>query len=673
MIVPDRSDVDRVERELVARHGCVFGGSIGTFDDVFERIASPARRRPLATDAQQQLRSGAPSARASLNGLSASARSAGFADALREAIRELQGAPARARPPRGRPRAPLRGVPRRARHARRLGPRAAPAPRPSSASGRARRLARRAGFRLRLRGPHRRRVVAAGGARRPHRGHGLAAVRAGPRGVRVAPANRRGSRDARRRAHRGAAAAYAEVAPPALAYLERALFEEPGAGERRRSRAPSRSSRAQACAGRSSSSATSCSRLVRGGNRAGRDRRRLPVARPLARAARNRLPDARHPVRLRRPRALRRDGLRPRAARAASLRVGGGSRADLFAFLRSPYSGLDPRPRRLRRGTPARAGGRRARADRGGPAGASRRPASPARRRSGPGRRRSTPCARSRSRCCAPRTGSSTRRWARARGATSARYDACAAPARRARRLGAARRGADRRRRRDRDPRARAAAAASAAEPGKVAVLDLERARTRTLRGRLRARARGGQPSAARRRRRRSSTTRRASGSAAACSAPTRSAATATSSTPRARARRAACTSCASPRPTRAARSEASPFWDEVRALFPREEVERATTRRRLSELTWRLEEAPTDRERLRALASLSRDTPAEADGIARANGWERRLDRARRARAGRRAFATRSCSRRSARERPSPSPSSSASPTARRRGSSTG
>ena len=43
---------------------------------------------------------------------------------------------------------------------------------------------------------------------------------------------------------------------------------------------------------------------------------------------------------------------------------------------------------------------------------------------------------------------------------------------------------------------------------------------------------------------------------------------------------------------------EASPFWDEVQSLFPREEVERATSRRRMSELTWRLEDAPTERER---------------------------------------------------------------------------
>jgi ATP-dependent helicase/DNAse subunit B len=75
---------------------------------------------------------------------------------------------------------------------------------------------------------------------------------------------------------------------------------------------------------------------------------------------------------------------------------------------------------------------------------------------------------------------------------------------------------------------------------------------------------------------------------------------------------------------------EASPFWDEVQSLFPPEEVERATRRRRLSELTWSVDDAPTERERLRALASIARDAPGEADGLASANGWERRLQRAR-------------------------------------------
>src|SRR5262249_60940095 len=50
---------------------------------------------------------------------------------------------------------------------------------------------------------------------------------------------------------------------------------------------------------------------------------------------------------------------------------------------------------------------------------------------------------------------------------------------------------------------------------------------------------------------------------------------------------------------------EASPFWDEARALFQPNDVARWTTRRPLAELTWRIEAAPTERERLRALTAL--------------------------------------------------------------------
>jgi len=74
---------------------------------------------------------------------------------------------------------------------------------------------------------------------------------------------------------------------------------------------------------------------------------------------------------------------------------------------------------------------------------------------------------------------------------------------------------------------------------------------------------------------------------------------------------------------------EASPFWDEVQMLFPREDVDRWTRRRPLSELTWPLETAPTERERLRAVALRAADDAATADAIAVANGWERRLARA--------------------------------------------
>src|SRR5581483_1065707 len=79
---------------------------------------------------------------------------------------------------------------------------------------------------------------------------------------------------------------------------------------------------------------------------------------------------------------------------------------------------------------------------------------------------------------------------------------------------------------------------------------------------------------------------------------------------------------------------EASPFWHEAAAAFSADEVARATTRRPLSHLTWPLDGAPTDRERVRALARLSADR-GQADlaaALADANDWSRRLERARRA-----------------------------------------
>jgi ATP-dependent helicase/DNAse subunit B len=74
---------------------------------------------------------------------------------------------------------------------------------------------------------------------------------------------------------------------------------------------------------------------------------------------------------------------------------------------------------------------------------------------------------------------------------------------------------------------------------------------------------------------------------------------------------------------------EPSPFWDEVQALFPRDDVVRWTRRRPLSELTWPLEAAPSERERLRAVALRASDDRSAAEAIASANGWERRLARA--------------------------------------------
>jgi ATP-dependent helicase/DNAse subunit B len=74
---------------------------------------------------------------------------------------------------------------------------------------------------------------------------------------------------------------------------------------------------------------------------------------------------------------------------------------------------------------------------------------------------------------------------------------------------------------------------------------------------------------------------------------------------------------------------EASPFWEETRGLFAPEDVSRWTRRRPLSALTWPIEGAPTERERLRAVAVLAASDPDTATALAMANNCERRLERA--------------------------------------------
>jgi ATP-dependent helicase/DNAse subunit B len=91
LIVPTRSDVERVERELLALRPALLGGSIGTWDDVFERIAAgDPRSRPVATDAQRLLAARRALARVPLNGLGRSARFGGFADELVRVVSELE-------------------------------------------------------------------------------------------------------------------------------------------------------------------------------------------------------------------------------------------------------------------------------------------------------------------------------------------------------------------------------------------------------------------------------------------------------------------------------------------------------------------------------------------------------------------------------------------------------
>jgi ATP-dependent helicase/DNAse subunit B len=91
LIVPNRPDVEQVERDLLGRAGALLGGSIGTFDDVFERIAAGnGDRRPVVSDAQRSLVLRRVVAGARLGELGGSARFAGFADALGSTIAELE-------------------------------------------------------------------------------------------------------------------------------------------------------------------------------------------------------------------------------------------------------------------------------------------------------------------------------------------------------------------------------------------------------------------------------------------------------------------------------------------------------------------------------------------------------------------------------------------------------
>ena len=91
LIVPYGSDVERIERELLAKRGALLSGRIGTFDDLFQRLARDGgANRPVVTNAQRQLIVRTAVSAASLNGLGPSARFTGFADALSGALSELE-------------------------------------------------------------------------------------------------------------------------------------------------------------------------------------------------------------------------------------------------------------------------------------------------------------------------------------------------------------------------------------------------------------------------------------------------------------------------------------------------------------------------------------------------------------------------------------------------------
>jgi ATP-dependent helicase/DNAse subunit B len=626
LIVPNRSDVELVERELLARSGCLFGGSIGTFDDVFEGLGrSP---HPVATEAQQHLVLRRSLARAHLNGLAASARSAGFVDALREAIRELGAGLVRPEKVEGDLAELFRGYREELSTLELID-------RDLHRSDAAERLA--SDFDSWNGQP----VFAYGFEDLTAAEWALLEALAGRSEVtvsipyepgRAAFASLRGTAEELATLAAGRIeelpARSAETAHPAIAHVERALFEEaPGS-------APPLEGAVRFFEGAGLRGALELVGeevvvLVRAGTAPERigvvcpslDRWRAPIATafgmlgvPYGFEARARLPQT--------PFGHALLGL----LRFTWL---AGDRGDLFRFLRTPYSGLarssvDFVEGRLR----GRAVAAPARVEeelvelRGASV-----PALNA--------LRSAPTALAGARGLVgsmlrgayglehPPADEQARDDLRA-------YEACR---RLLDELDDWERAADRLSPEDVVTALERATVRGApvGEPGRVAVTDLLRARTRRFdavfllgleEGSLprRSQATPFLDDDARERlgprlHRADSVSRDRYLFYTACSRPSR----------RLYLVREAATDEGSPR-------EASPFWEEVAGLFPADDVARWTRRRPLSHLTWPLEEAPTDRERLRALAALAADEHERdaAEALARANGWERRLDRAR-------------------------------------------
>ena len=93
LVVPNRLDVDRVERDLIRRRPALLAGTIGTFDDLFRAIADDARERSaIASDTQRGLAIRRAVAARELEDLRSSASTPGFADTLLQTIGELESA-----------------------------------------------------------------------------------------------------------------------------------------------------------------------------------------------------------------------------------------------------------------------------------------------------------------------------------------------------------------------------------------------------------------------------------------------------------------------------------------------------------------------------------------------------------------------------------------------------
>jgi PD-(D/E)XK nuclease superfamily protein len=634
LIVPNRSDVDRVERDLLELQPALLAGSIGTFDDLFARIARGGDARPVATETQRTLLVHRALAGQSLNGLGRSARFGGFADALLATIAELESGLLDPNDLEGEL-ATLYAAYRAELDRLDLWDRDL--------------LRRHAAERIadELDTWSGEPVFAYGFEDLTGAEWALLQALAGRTDVTVSmpyePGRPAFASLARTMDDLAALAGgrieelppgFDEVAAPALAYLERALFSEGARDDAPPIDGALRFFEAAGTRGVLELVGEELLSLLRGGTPPEEigivcptlDRWQAPLETALGTLG---VPYALESY-------VRLDRTAYGQALLNLLRFAwlGGGRAELYAFLRSPYSGLtrqnvdflegrlrgravnDPEKVeeetiRLRDGQPLAPleGLRSAPTPLDGVAGLA---ASMLRAAYGVEAPPVGELSRHdiRAHDAVMRLLAELRGWSELEGALSPEE------------LVAALERADVRR-------------ASAAEPGRIAVVDLLRARTRRFEivfvlgleeGRLprrghespfladdarrdldeRSRARLSRPDQVARDRYLFYT---------ACARASK----------RVYLAREAAGDDGSPR-------SPSPFWDEVVALFPVDEVQRWTRRRPLSQLTWPLESAPTERERLRAVALRAPEDRAAAEAIAAANDWERRLTRALRA-----------------------------------------
>jgi ATP-dependent helicase/DNAse subunit B len=632
LIVPNRSDVDRVERDLLALQPALLGGSIGTFDDLFKRIARRgADGRPVASEAQRTLIVRRALAGQSLNGLGRSARFGGFADALLATVAELESGLLDPNDLEGEL-AALYAAYRGELDRLNLWDR--DLLRRHAAERVANELAAWSGE------P----VFAYGFEDLTGAEWGLLEALAGRTEVTVSipyePGRAAFASLSRTMDDLSSLAdgriqelgpGFDEVAAPALAHLERTLFSEGGQPGAPPINGALRFLEAAGTRGVLELVGEELLSLIRSGVAPEQigivcpslERWQAPLETALGTLG---VPYGLESY-------VRLGTTAYGQALLSLLRFGwlGGGRADLYAFLRSPYSGftrpnvdfLEGRLRGRAVDRPEKVEEETIRLRDGQPL-----PMLEALRSAPTPLDAIAGLAGSMLRAAygleAPPVGESSRQDIRAHDAVMrllgelrswSDLDGPLSPEE----LVAALERAEVRR-------------ASAAEPGRVAVLDLLRARTRRFEivfllgleeGRLprrghespflgddarrdldeRSRARLSRPDQVARDRYLFYT---------ACTRATR----------RVYLAREAAGDDGSPR-------EPSPFWDEVAALFPRDEVLLWTRRRPLSQLTWPLESAPTERERLRSVASRAAEDRAAAEAIATANAWDRRLSRA--------------------------------------------